>query len=57
MEKLKITCYGLDLYVDGDKNDEGRVGEFLKQKIVEVCCLKPDWYFKAKSRHALGLEC
>lgn len=57
MEKLSISCFGLDLYVDGDVADAERVSSLLRADIDEVYGIKPDWYYKAKAKNALGLEC
>lgn len=50
MQKLNITCYGLELYVDGDKDDADRISRNLKRLLDDVCGVKC-----TMRRHRVGI--
>lgn len=55
MTKLKAKIYGCDLYIDGDEHRAEQADEALKTMYEETYSIKPDWYYKAKAKAALGV--
>ena len=53
MEKLNINFMACNLYIDGSAEDASLAEECLKE-LLEERFNKPDWYYKAKAKNALG---
>jgi hypothetical protein len=51
--KKSITFLGKPIYIEGEKEIVDMFLDFLHTMTTEP---KPDWYYKAKARHALGLD-
>ena len=56
MIKLSMTVYGCDLYIDGDEAKAKLANGCIESMVESAFGIKPDWYYKAKARHALGID-
>ena len=53
MEKLNIRFRNCELYIDGSA-EEAKIAEECLRELMEDRFNKPDWFYKAKAKHALG---
>jgi len=58
-----IKLFGRTLYIESKEDYEGEAkdyasmaGEAINKAIKAQFDMKPDWYYKAKARHTLGLD-
>lgn len=50
-----MTLFGHDLYIDGDAVDTESANAVIIE-LLDERFNKPDWYYRAKARDALGLS-
>ena len=55
MTKLKTMFRSCAVYIDGDA-DEAEMADAELEGMMKLAYERPDWYYRAKARHRLGLD-